>query len=160
MADLRVGTRVDGLRDAGWVLLRICAGALIFARGYRHALGSREDGLHRIVDLIENLRHAGLPAPEALAWLVSLLGLSGGALILVGLVVRPIAAIWALGTAIAVLSLRASGFVPMESALWQLAAALAFLIGGAGPRSVDAFLQDRRRRRSSSLFRRNVGVLR
>lgn len=156
------GTREEasrpGFGSAGWSLLRIGAGLLLFRRGYRNLFSTAEDGSPRILQVIDTLAAHSIPAPDTLAWLLSMLALGGGALLAAGFYTRPLAAVWALVSGVALAF--SQGYGATEALLLQLAVGAAFLLGGAGGFSVDEALRQRRERLSSSLFRRSVGPLR
>lgn len=85
----------------------------------------------------------GFPAPAILAWFVLLLELVGGAALIVGLLVRPIALLFAIEMIVTSISVKlALGFAPqgatgIELDLVLLGVSLALLILGAGRASVD-----------------------
>ena len=85
----------------------------------------------------------GFPAPAILAWFVLLLELVGGAALIVGLLVRPIALLFAIEMIVTSISVKlALGFAPqgatgIELDLVLFGVSLALLILGAGRASVD-----------------------
>jgi putative oxidoreductase len=85
----------------------------------------------------------GFPVPVLLSWFVLLLELVGGAALLVGLLVRPIALLFAIEMVVSSITVKLSlGFAPqgatgIELDLALLAVTLALVILGPGRLSVD-----------------------
>jgi putative oxidoreductase len=100
----------------------------------------------------EALAMEGVPLPGLFAWGVTLLELVGGALIIIGLLARPIAALLAIDMAVAILLvshelgfMSPTGKAGMEINLLLIGGLLAILFAGSGSLSVDRALEGRGR---------------
>lgn len=124
-----------GLVPLAPAILRIGAGVVFFVYGWNK--------LQNPAGWQDMLTGLGFPAPVILAWFVLLLELLGGAALIVGLLVRPIALLFAIEMIVSSVTVKLDlGFAPqgatgIELDLALLAAALALVILGPGRPSID-----------------------
>ena len=142
-----------------WALLPL---RLVIGFGFTaHGYAKLERGPAQFAAIVAAM---GIPAPGPVAWSTSLLELLGGMSLMLGaavaLLALPLGAVMATAifgvhlrygfSAVRLLALTASGaqFGPVgyELNLVYLAGLLTLALGGAGPLSVDRWLQARRRR--------------
>lgn len=131
--------------EAGWVtrwsprflsVLRIMTAALFLSHGMSKILGIP-------------MSSASFPAPWSLFWVAGMLELVGGALLLIGLLSRPVAFLLAGEMAVAYWMVHApDNFWPVlnrgESAILFCFVFLYISLRGPGPWSVDCFIQRKR----------------
>ena len=128
--------------NLGLLVLRVTAGIIFAMHGGQKLF---QAGLPRFATLLTNL---GVPAPSVAAVLVALVEFVGGVLLVLGLFVRPAAALVAIDMVVALLGvhLRRGFFNPggIEFPLILLAANLALVCLGAGAWSMDGWLHSDR----------------
>ncbi|NLE97046.1 MAG: DoxX family protein [Propionibacterium sp.] len=137
-------TALHGFRDLALLLARIALGVILIAHGWRRWLG---DGIEAQVEI---LAAAGLPAADALAWLVVGFELAGGALLIFGLG-TPIIGLGVLALNVGIILIRkfdAGLYLSDGGYEYNLALAafgLIFLAFGSGRLGIDhLFLAPRR----------------
>jgi putative oxidoreductase len=124
-----------GLVPYAPTILRVAAGVVFLVYGWNK--------LQNPAGWQDMMTGLGFPAPVLLSWFVLLLELVGGAALIVGLFVRPIALLFAIEMFVSSVTVKLSlGFAPqgatgIELDLALLAAALALVILGPGRLSVD-----------------------
>ena len=126
------------LADGGLLLFRLFAGLSL---ALAHGLGKVPPSAGFMAAVSE----MGFPLPGAFAWAAGAAELAGGVLLALGLFTRP--ASFFVGTTMAVAAFIQHGsdpFVDREKALLYLAAALLFLLVGAGRFSIDRLLYKKR----------------
>lgn len=145
----------DAARNLGWTLLRVCLGLGLMTHGYAKLFGVTATGVMKLVPFTQRVQELGLPLPGAFAWAAAITELVGGALIVLGMFTRFAALATSFTMAVAIYGhvTRGDPFSRYELASLYLAGFLAYLLGGAGPWSVDAILEARRARAASSIFR-------
>jgi putative oxidoreductase len=120
---------------AGITLLRVISGCIFVAHGAQKAFTM---GIPAIVG---GFTQMGVPMPEITAPLIAYLEVVGGALLILGLLTRPMAFLLACDMAGAILfvHLQAGFFLPMgyEFALLLMLLLVALLLTGPGPWSID-----------------------
>jgi putative oxidoreductase len=135
-----VGGGVIARATAGLVpyapsILRIVVGFVFMVYGYNKL--QNPAGFEGFVASL------GFPAPGVLAWVVILLELVGGGALIVGLLVRPIALLFAIEMVVTIATVKLDlGIAPegasgLELDLALLAAAIVLVILGPGRASVD-----------------------
>lgn len=123
-------------------ILRVAVGATFFAHGWMKAFGF---GLPGVTHML-----AGMGVPQASLAAAGLTGLEflGGIALIIGILTRPIAALFICDMIGAiVLAKRTAGFFSPQG--WELefilaVAALALVVGGAGAISIDGAIARRR----------------
>jgi putative oxidoreductase len=145
----------DALRQLGWTLLRICLGVGLMSHGYAKIFTMTAEGVVKLVPFTEHVRELGFPAPVFFAWAAALSELVGGAFLAVGLFTRfaCLAAVSTMGVALYSHLSHGDPFGKWELAGMYLAGFGAYLLGGAGPFSMDAIFAARKARSASSIFR-------
>jgi putative oxidoreductase len=140
-----ISGRLGPAFSAVMLLVRVVAGLMM---AY-HGLGKFQGGVANFAGFIQSL---GLPAPTALAWIVSILELAGGLLIAVGLLSRVTASLLALemlltGVYVKLIKAGAGIIAPgdqpgvgAEIDFMFLVAFLVVAVLGPGAYSVDAAL--------------------
>jgi putative oxidoreductase len=124
-----------GLVPFAPTILRVAAGVVFVVYGWNK--------LQNPAGWQDMLTGLGFPAPVVLSWFVLMLELVGGVALIVGLLVRPIALLFAIEMVVSSVTVRLPlGFAPegatgIELDLALLAAALALVILGPGRPSVD-----------------------
>jgi putative oxidoreductase len=124
-----------GLVPYAPTILRIAGGLVFLVYGWNKL--QNPAGWHEMVTGL------GFPAPVVLSWFVLLLELVGGAALIVGPLVRPIALLFAIEMVVSSITVKLSlGFAPegatgIELDLALLAASLALVILGPGRLSID-----------------------
>ena len=124
-----------GLVPYAPTILRVAAGVVFLVYGWNK--------LQNPAGWQDMMTGLGFPAPLLLSWFVLLLELVGGTTLIVGLLVRPIALLFAIEMVVSSVTVKlALGFAPqgatgIELDLALLAAALALVILGPGRLSVD-----------------------
>lgn len=120
----------------GLLILRVLMGAGIAKHGYYKFMGGSMEGFSKTVEAM------GFPVPALFAWLAASSEFLGGILLALGLVTR-VAALLVLGTmSVAVFVHHASdplGAKELALAYWTVA--LALILTGGGPYSLDRFLR-------------------
>lgn len=137
--------RTTGLRDWAVVVLRLALGGAFIVHGYAKLFPSGPAGFAGFVQSL------GFPAPQALAWIVSLLEFGGGIAMVLGLFVRPIGILYIvemLVTAFRVKMARGVGFIDRSTG-WEVdlllaAIALALVLLGSGAFGLDAALRSKK----------------
>jgi putative oxidoreductase len=136
-----------GPAGLGLLALRLVIGAVMVVAGWKKLF---EFGVPAFG---QALAAEGIPLPLLAAWGVTLLEVVGGALLVVGLLSRPIALLLAIDMVVAIVLvtheigfLSSTGRSGMEINLLLIGGLLAVALGGAGSISVDRALEDRTRR--------------
>jgi len=137
---------METARQVTWFLLRVVAGLLFLQAG----------GM-KILDWFGGIpaEHGGHPALLTQIWIGGMLELVGGAMILLGLLTRPVAFILAGEMAVAYFQFHQPGGTwPIqnhgEPAVLLCFIFLAFAAQGGGPWSLDALIAQRRRGRPAA----------
>jgi putative oxidoreductase len=127
--------------DIADLVLRVVVGSIFIVQGYRKLFGA-PDVKGGGAALREMIRANGLPAPQLLAWVVSVIELGGGILVLVGLATRFVAIPLALTLVVAIVRFKwKDGFqFGWDWPFSVLGSTLATSLLGAGTISVDHFL--------------------
>jgi putative oxidoreductase len=120
------------------LVLRVVTGVVMAAHGYNKISSGPSN-------FAETLAGLGVPAPEFMAWVVTLVELVGGILLVLGLLTRIAGLLIAIDLAVATLLVKTSvGLIAAEGQgpgaeldLALLAGALALALMGPGPVSVD-----------------------
>lgn len=131
----------SGRADLGLLVLRVVAGLTFLAHGYPKLFG----GVPGFAGFLANLQ---FPAPGLLAWAVALLESVGGIALVLGVLTRPVAALFALEMAVTTLRVklpRGVGFIGATGAGWELdfllfGCAVTLALLGPGSWSVHAML--------------------
>jgi putative oxidoreductase len=124
-----------GLVPYAPTILRFAAGVVFLVYGWNK--------LQNPAGWQDMMTGLGFPAPVVLSWFVLLLELVGGVALIVGLLVRPIALLFAIEMVVSSVTVKLSlGFAPqgatgIELDLALLAVAVALVILGPGRLSVD-----------------------
>lgn len=126
-------------KDIALLITRVFVGVIFIA----HGLGKFKMGIDTVTGFFQGL---GLPAASALAWLVTLVELFGGAALLIGVLSRlaalllsiiMVAAILLVKIKVGLIAPMAAPGVGLELDLALLAGLLAVLLQGPGQYSVD-----------------------
>jgi len=135
-----LGGIYDSLSSYAELLLRAGLGAILVVHGLQKFLGwFGGAGIERTAGLLEKF---GYPSPLAITYLVASVELFGGALLVIGLFVRPVAFAMVIFMLFAVhYTATMSGFIwfrgGCEYSLAILFISFYYLIHGAGPISLD-----------------------
>lgn len=126
---------VSRLAGAAPLVLRLVFGFMIAAHGWQKLQG----GPAQFAGFLTKL---GVPAPEIMAWVVTLTELGGGILLIVGLLTRLAALALAINLTVALLLVKLdAGLISMQGGfeleLGYIAAFLAILLAGPGSASID-----------------------
>jgi putative oxidoreductase len=122
-----------GYPRLGLALVRLAMGVILIYHGYQKLFL----GLGGFAGFLDQV---GLPMPQVLAPLVSLVEILGGLLLIVGLVTRPLGLFFTLEfltTLLVVNKIRRLGWEASEIDLLLLASSLMLLIGGPGALALD-----------------------
>ncbi|MBY4895986.1 DoxX family protein [Cupriavidus sp. AU9028] len=141
----RVAAPIMALEPLAYLALRAIFGAVMMTHGVPKLLGmphgSMSDPMAGATRLIETVLH--LPFAAQLAWLVAGLEAVGGAMLVVGLATRPVAALMTVQMA-AICFIHRAHFAwidrGMEYPLVLLGVAFLLCARGSGPLSLDARL--------------------
>jgi putative oxidoreductase len=135
--------RNDKAVDAALAAIRIATAVIFIAHGWQKVFQ------YGLAGVTQGFAQMGIPLPGIAAPLVAGLELVGGALLLVGLLTRPIALLLAIDMlgAMFLVHLKNGFFLPngIEFTLILLATSLALVFAGAGAYSLDALIANRRR---------------
>jgi putative oxidoreductase len=130
-----LGRATAGLVPYAPAILRAAAGIVFLVYGWNK--------LQNPAGWQDMLTGLGFPVPVVLSWFVLVLELVGGAALILGLLVRPLALLFAIEMVVSSVTVKLSlGFAPqgatgIELDLALLAATLALVILGPGRLSVD-----------------------
>lgn len=125
--------------DFGLLVVRLTVGGYMAAsHGWGKIFGGA--GFGPSAEMISGVAGLGFPAPTVFAWAAALSEFLGGALIALGLLTRPAAAMMAFTMLVAAFGVN-SGWSAREMALLFFAPCLLLLLIGAGRISVDRFLR-------------------
>ncbi|HJQ09880.1 MAG TPA: DoxX family protein [Gemmatimonadaceae bacterium] len=124
--------------SVGLAVLRIAAGAVFLDHGYQKMFKMGIGGVTGFFG------HVGIPLPNVMATLITLLEVFGAVAIIVGFLTRPIALAFVLDMlgAIFLVQLK-NGFSKFELEFLLLGAAITLLFTGAGRYSIDAMIAGR-----------------
>ena len=134
-------------RHAGWGLLsvRLAVGTVMLYAGWQKLFS------FGVPAFAKALGAEGVPLPTLFAYGVTLLELVGGALIILGLLSRPLAALLAIDMVAAILLvthefgfMSATGKAGVEVNLLLIGGLLALVFAGSGSVSLDRLLERRR----------------
>jgi len=118
----------------GLTLLRISVGAILIVHGWPKLFGDT-------TQLLAFFESTVLPAPSLMLIAAGLVEVFGGALLILGLFTRYVAALIALEFAVILLFVKLQlGWSKLEFDLLIFASTLALMSSGAGKFSVDSFL--------------------
>ena len=135
-------------RQAHWGLLalRLVVGFVMLYAGWQKLFN------FGVGSFGQALAMEGVPLPGLFAWGVTLLEVVGGALLIIGLVARPVAALLAIDMVVAIILvsheigfMSATGKAGVEVNLLLIGGLLAILFAGSGSLSVDRALEGRGR---------------
>jgi putative oxidoreductase len=130
-----IARATSGLVPYAPTILRVAAGVVFLVYGWNK--------LQNPAGWQDMMTGLGFPVPVVLSWFVLLLELVGGAALIVGLLVRPIALLFGVEMVVSSVTVKlALGFAPqgatgIELDLALLAVSLALVILGPGRLSVD-----------------------
>lgn len=128
-----------GSVSLGLAVLRIATGAVFLDHGYQKMFKMGIGGVTGFFGQI------GVPLPNVMATLITLLEVFGAIAIIVGFLTRPIALAFVLDMLGAILLVQLkNGFSKYELEFLLCAASLALFLTGAGRYSVDAMIAGRR----------------
>jgi putative oxidoreductase len=124
--------------DAATALLRVWLGAMGIVHGYGKVFG----GMDRFTSGVATM---GFPAPELFAWSAGLTELAGGALLVLGLLTRPVALLMAITMGVAAFIRHADDpFKTKELAFTYFAMSVVVFLLGPGRYALDALMKRRR----------------
>jgi putative oxidoreductase len=127
-----------GRVSLGLLVLRIASGAVFLDHRYQKMLKMGIGGVTGFFGQI------GVPLPNVMATLITLLEVFGAIAIIVGFLTRPLALVFVLDMLGAILLVQLkNGFSKYELEFLLLAASLALFLTGAGRYSVDAMIAGR-----------------
>jgi putative oxidoreductase len=132
--------------DLALLVLRVALGATFIVHGYPKLFPNGPAGFAGF------LQSLGFPIPMILAWIVSIVEFAGGIAMILGLFVRYVGALLVIEMTVTTIRVKmagGTGFVGARGAGWELdallwAMALALVLLGAGPFSLDGALGPRR----------------
>jgi len=124
---------MDKRVSIGWTFLRVAFGLLLSLAFGRQKLSSEV-----MTGFVGAVAALGFPVPTLFAWCSALTELAGGLLFAAGLLTRPVAAIISFNMIVAIYSQRGGPLVMAVPAIQFLVVAIAGVIAGGGPLSVDA----------------------
>jgi putative oxidoreductase len=130
----RLEDRLDRSRDYAPFFVRLIV-------GFHLVYGSQDNVLshERMMEFRDFIASQGFPWPFAGAWISAWAMFVCGILYIVGLWIRPAAALMIVNFVFALgIAHRQGGYPPAALALVMLFASISFLIGGAGRLSLDA----------------------
>lgn len=116
----------------GWALIRVTAGFFFM---YGHGLPKLQRGVEKFAVGVGEM---GFPFPLFFAWCATLSELVGGALIALGLLTRPMAALASVTMLVALYRHLGDPFRSMELALVYLSIFVGAMIMGSGRYGLDA----------------------
>lgn len=129
--------------DAALAAVRIATAVIFIAHGWQKVFQFGIGGV------TQGFTQMGIPLPGITAALVAFLELAGGALLLLGLLTRPIALLLAFDMlgAMFLVHFKNGFFLPdgFEFTFILLATSVALVLAGAGAYSLDAVIGNRRR---------------
>ena len=124
--------------SVGLAVLRIATGAVFLDHGYQKLFKMGIGGVTGFFGQV------GVPLPNVMATLITLLEVFGAVAIIVGFLTRPLALAFALDMLGAILLVQVkNGFSKFELEFLLLGAAIALLFTGAGRYSIDAMIAGR-----------------
>ncbi|WP_459611102.1 DoxX family protein [Corynebacterium urogenitale] len=130
------------LRDTALLLLRAALGVSFIAHGWNRMF---LQGMAGPTGTVEIFTSAGVPAPQAVAWVAAVVEMVGGALLIVGLLATAAAGILAVWSAVELYFFHLGrGFFAIDGGvelpLITIGACLAVLVFGSGRASLDRAL--------------------
>lgn len=135
--------RTNKAVDAALAIVRVATAVIFIAHGWQKFFQ------YGIAGVTQGFAQMGIPLPGIAAPFIAGLELVGGALLLVGLLTRPVALLLAIDMlgAMVLVHLKNGFFLPngFEFTFILLATSLALALTGAGEYSVDALIANRRR---------------
>ena len=135
--------RTNKAVDAALAIVRVATAVIFIAHGWQKFFQ------YGLAGVTQGFAQMGIPLPGIAAPFIAGLELVGGALLLVGLLTRPIALLLAIDMlgAMVLVHLKNGFFLPngFEFTFILLATSLALALTGAGAYSVDAVIANRRR---------------
>ena len=124
--------------NLGLAVLRIATGAVFLDHGYQKMFKMGIGGVTGFFGQI------GVPLPNVMATLITLLEVFGAIAIIVGFLTRPLALVFVLDMLGAILLVQLkNGFSKFELEFLLLGASVALFLAGAGRYSVDAMIAGR-----------------
>jgi putative oxidoreductase len=126
---------LDRMPAAAPLVLRLVFGFMIAAHGWQKLQAGP-------ANFATTLTKLGVPAPDIMAWVVTLTELGGGILLIVGLLTRLAAVALTINLTVALLLVRIdAGLISMQGGfeleLGYIAGFLAILLAGPGSASID-----------------------
>jgi putative oxidoreductase len=135
--------RTNNAVDAALGVIRVATAVIFIAHGWQKVFQ------FGIAGVTQGFTQMGIPLPGIAAPFIAFLELVGGALLLLGLLTRPIALLLAFDMlgAMFLVHFRNGFFLPngFEFTFILLATSLALVLAGAGAYSLDALIANRRR---------------
>lgn len=130
------------LRDAALLLLRVALGVSFIAHGWNKVF---LQGMSGPTGTVEIFTSAGVPAPQAVAWIAAIVEMAGGALLIVGLLATAAAGVLAVWSLVDLYFFHLGrGYFALDSGLElpliAIAACLVILVFGSGRASLDRAL--------------------
>jgi putative oxidoreductase len=127
----------SGLRSWGLTLLRLVVGVIFVMHGWQKLAWGFDNVANQV------LVPAGIPSPKLAAVLLTIVELSGGIALILGVLTRYFAALLAIDMLVALIAVHIKGgfFVPkgVEFPLLLLVANLNLILAGAGALSLSTF---------------------
>lgn len=136
---MRLPAAVTRLSPFAGTVLRLAVGVIFIAHGF----DKLNNGVNGFAGFLASLN---VPAPDLMAWLVTILELGGGVLLILGLATRAVALAFVVMMVFTISLVKAEvGLIGAEGAgaeidLMLLAGALALVLMGPGAASVDGKL--------------------